>query len=89
MSSVYDEQLGMEGYLHVPLQPLSRAWFHAFTNGLRLLALPKLNWANPEGLGRAGSCAWRGDLIWSLTDTYLLPQIKTCDTCRHSQTMQN
>ena len=60
---LWDEQLGMEGYLHVLLQPLPRAWFHTFTKGLHLLVPPKSNWANPEGLGRAGSCAWWGDLV--------------------------
>ena len=63
VSSVHDEQLGMEGYLRVLLQPLPRAWFHTFTKGLHLLVPPKSNWANPEGLGRAGSCAWWGDLV--------------------------
>lgn len=80
VSSAHDGQPGMGGYLRVLLQPLPRAWFHFFTKGMRLLAPPKPNWANPEGLGRAGSHACWGDLSWPLTDTYLWPQIKSCDT---------
>ena len=88
-SPVDDEHLGTEGSLDVLLQPLPSAWFGAFKKGLRLLALSKPNWANPEGLGKTGMGAWWGGLIWSLANTYLWPQINTLVIIRrHSQVFE-